>query len=44
MIDSQQIQDGDVILVPKSRNFNILDIAGQALPPLGILMNLLKGK
>lgn len=43
MIDSQQIQDGDVILVPKSRNFNILDIAGQALPPLGILMNLLKG-
>jgi polysaccharide biosynthesis/export protein len=44
LIDSQQIQDGDVVVVPKSKNFNILDIAGQALPPLGILMNLLKGK
>ena len=42
MIDSQQVQDGDVIIVPKSSNFSFIDIAGQVIPPLGILLNLFK--
>jgi polysaccharide biosynthesis/export protein len=42
LVDTQQVQDGDVVIVPKSKNFNLLDIAGQAVPPLGIILNLLK--
>ena len=42
MIDSQQVQDGDVIIVPKSSNFSFIDIAGQVIPPLGVLLNLFK--
>ena len=42
MIDVQQVQDGDVIIVPKSSNFSFIDIAGQVIPPLGILLNLFK--
>jgi polysaccharide biosynthesis/export protein len=42
MVDIQQVQDGDVVIVPKSKSFNVLDIAGQAVPPLGILLNLFK--
>ncbi len=42
MIDSQQVQDGDVIIVPKSSSFSFIDVAGQVIPPLGILLNLFK--
>ncbi len=42
MIDAQQVQDGDVIIVPKSSSFSFIDVAGQVIPPLGILLNLFK--
>ena len=42
MIDLQQVQEGDVIIVPKSANFSFIDVAGQVIPPLGILLNLFK--
>ncbi len=42
LIDSQQVQDGDVVLVPKSSNSSFLDVVGQVVPPLGILFNLFK--
>ncbi|MBE9031935.1 polysaccharide export protein [filamentous cyanobacterium LEGE 11480] len=40
--DNQQILDGDVVVVPKSRRSNFLDVAGQVIPPLGILFNLFR--
>ncbi|NJN49107.1 MAG: polysaccharide export protein [Alkalinema sp. RL_2_19] len=40
--DNQQILDGDVVVVPKSRRSNFIDIAGQVIPPLGVLLNLFK--
>jgi polysaccharide biosynthesis/export protein len=42
LIDSQQVQDGDVVMVPKSSNSSFLDVVGQVVPPLGILFNLFK--
>ena len=42
LIDSQQVQDGDVVLVPKSSNSKFLDVVGQVIPPIGILLNLFK--
>jgi polysaccharide biosynthesis/export protein len=38
--DQQQVLDGDVVIIPKSRNSKFLDLAGQVIPPLGILLNL----
>ncbi len=38
--DRQQVLDGDVVVIPKSRNSKLLDLAGQVIPPLGILLNL----
>jgi polysaccharide biosynthesis/export protein len=38
--DRQQVLDGDVVVIPKSRNSKFLDLAGQVIPPLGILLNL----
>lgn len=40
--DNQQILDGDVVIVPKSRTSNFIDVAGQVIPPLGILFNLFR--
>ena len=42
LIDSQQVQDGDVVLVPKSSNSKFIDVVGQVIPPIGILLNLFK--
>jgi polysaccharide biosynthesis/export protein len=42
LIDSQQVLDGDVVMVPKDGRSSVLDIAGQAIPPLGILLNLFR--
>jgi polysaccharide biosynthesis/export protein len=42
--DSQQVMDGDVVIVPKSQNSNWIDIAGQVLSPLGVFFNILRGK
>jgi polysaccharide biosynthesis/export protein len=42
--DQQQVLDGDVVIIPKSRNSKFLDLAGQVIPPLGILLNLFGNK
>jgi polysaccharide biosynthesis/export protein len=42
LMDSQQVQDGDVLMVPKDNGRNILDIASQALGPFGFLVNLFR--
>ena len=42
LADSEQVQDGDILFVPKNTARDILDIAGQVLSPLGSLLNLLK--
>jgi polysaccharide biosynthesis/export protein len=40
--DNQQVLDGDVVVVPKSRNSKFLDTVNQVFPPLGILFNLFR--
>jgi polysaccharide biosynthesis/export protein len=40
--DNQQVLDGDVVIVPKSRTSTFLDIAGQAISPLGVIFGLFK--
>ncbi len=42
--DSQQVMDGDVVIVPKSQTSNWIDIAGQVFSPLGALFSILRGK
>lgn len=42
LVDTVQVQDGDVILVPKSNTSSALDFAGQLFGPLGILFNLFR--
>jgi polysaccharide biosynthesis/export protein len=39
--DTNQIQDGDVVIVPKRGSASFVDFAGRLLSPLGILLNLL---
>jgi polysaccharide export outer membrane protein len=39
--DSNQVQDGDVVIVPKRGSASLVDFAGRLLSPLGILLNLL---
>ena len=41
LTDNEQVQDGDIIFVPKNNARNVLDIAGDVLSPLGVLLNLL---
>ncbi|HEY9630761.1 MAG TPA: polysaccharide biosynthesis/export family protein [Coleofasciculaceae cyanobacterium] len=41
LIDNYQVQDGDVIIVPKKNSSSVLDYAGRILSPLGLLFNLL---
>jgi polysaccharide biosynthesis/export protein len=41
--DNQQVLDGDVVVVPKSRTSNFIDLAGQIISPLGVILNLFKG-
>ncbi len=42
LIDSQQVLDGDVVMVPKDGRSSALDFAGQIFPPLGVFVNLFK--
>lgn len=42
LTDSYQVQDGDVIVVPKQDVANILDFAGRVLGPVGGLLNLFR--
>jgi len=40
LADNLQVQEGDVIMVPKSSRATFLDTASQIITPLGILLNL----
>jgi polysaccharide biosynthesis/export protein len=40
--DSYQVQDGDVIIVPKRGSSALLDVAGRVLTPLGLIIDLFK--
>ena len=40
LADNEQVQEGDVLIVPKNNARNILDIASQIASPLGLLLNL----
>ena len=42
LVDALQVQDGDVVMVPKSGGSSVIDVAGQVFPPLGILLNLFR--
>jgi polysaccharide biosynthesis/export protein len=38
--DSYQVQDGDVIIVPKRGSASLVDFAGRVFSPLGAILNL----
>jgi polysaccharide export outer membrane protein len=40
--DTYQVQDGDVIFVPKTNTGTFLDRAGRAIPPLNFLLNIFR--
>jgi polysaccharide biosynthesis/export protein len=40
--DNYQIQDGDVIIVPKRGSSALLDLAGRVLTPLGLVLDLFR--
>ncbi|MBI4782355.1 MAG: polysaccharide biosynthesis/export family protein [Oscillatoriophycideae cyanobacterium NC_groundwater_1537_Pr4_S-0.65um_50_18] len=42
LVDNYQVQDGDVIIVPKTGATSFLDFAGRLLSPLGVILNLFK--
>jgi polysaccharide export outer membrane protein len=42
LTDSYQIQEGDVIVVPKSNTYTALDIASDLFNPLNLILNLFK--
>jgi polysaccharide biosynthesis/export protein len=42
LVDTLQVQDGDVVMVPKSGGSAALDLAGSIFPPLGVIFNLFK--
>ncbi|GAB4383881.1 MAG: polysaccharide biosynthesis/export family protein [Elainellaceae cyanobacterium] len=41
LTDTNQIQEGDVIIVPKRDSSSLLDFATRLIPPLGFLLNLI---
>jgi polysaccharide biosynthesis/export protein len=42
LTDNIQVQDGDVLLVPKDSGRDFLDVASQSLGPLGFIFNLFR--
>ena len=42
LTDTVQVQDGDILLVPKSGRSKFLDAASQLLGPAGFFLNLFK--
>jgi polysaccharide biosynthesis/export protein len=38
--DNYQVQDGDVIIVPKRGSSSLIDFAGRVFTPLGVILNL----
>jgi polysaccharide export outer membrane protein len=43
LTDSYQVQDGDVIIVPKRTDASVLDIAGRVVGPLGAILSIFRG-
>ena len=43
LTDNNQVQDGDVIIVPKRGSSQLIDVAGRVFSPLGVLVNLFTG-
>jgi polysaccharide biosynthesis/export protein len=43
LTDNYQVQDGDVIIVPKRGSSQLIDVAGRIFSPLGVLVNLFTG-
>lgn len=41
LTDSYQVQEGDVIIVPKRTDTSMLDFAARALGPFGVLLNII---
>ena len=41
LVDSHQVQDGDVIIVPKSSGSRLADLATQIASPIGLLLRLI---
>jgi polysaccharide biosynthesis/export protein len=40
LTDDYQVQDGDVIIVPKRGSASLIDLAGRVFSPLGVLLDL----
>jgi polysaccharide export outer membrane protein len=40
LTDSYQVQEGDVVIVPKRGSSSLIDLAGRVLSPLNVLLNL----
>lgn len=43
LTDSYQVQDGDVIIVPKRTDASVLDVAGRVIGPLGAILSIFRG-
>jgi len=43
LTDSYQVQDGDVIMVPKRAESSVIDVAGRVFGPLGAILNIIRG-
>jgi polysaccharide biosynthesis/export protein len=42
LTDTYQVQDGDVVIVPKRGSASLIDLAGRVFSPLGVILNLFK--
>jgi polysaccharide biosynthesis/export protein len=42
LTDTYQVQDGDVVIVPKRGSSSIIDLAGRIFSPLGVILGLFK--
>lgn len=43
LTDGYQVQDGDVIIVPKRTESSVIDVAGRVFGPLGAILNIIRG-
>lgn len=43
LTDSYQVQEGDVIMVPKRTDASVIDVAGQVFGPLGAILSIFRG-
>jgi polysaccharide biosynthesis/export protein len=42
LTDTYQVQDGDVVIVPKRGSASLIDLAGRVFSPLGVILNLFR--